>query len=145
MALQGWKISHGEISVAGHPSLLAILGAYSQRNCRKDKESKLHIFTVWEQRKRRDPLGQMESHCHAQGSRGWGLKNIHHFGKALAAKSFWRFTSNKRLSNQTLCEKYNDPCAMEKWIGKLLSFRVARTSTSTLAVPGMYRCPSNTL
>jgi len=37
---------------------------------------------------------------------GWGLKNIHLFGRALATKCVWRFIFGKWISCQAVTQKY---------------------------------------
>jgi hypothetical protein len=38
--------------------------------------------------------------------RGWGLKNIFHFSKALATKILWNVTVGSRLWKDVLVQKY---------------------------------------
>jgi hypothetical protein len=51
---------------------------------------------------------------------GWGIKNIHHFGKALVAKGLWWIISNKGLCIQVIKHKYIEPSTIEEWVKKSL-------------------------
>jgi hypothetical protein len=47
---------------------------------------------------------------------GWGLKNIHVFSKALAAKGGWHLLSTKSLWTKVVIKKYIEPDSLESWI-----------------------------
>jgi hypothetical protein len=47
---------------------------------------------------------------------GWGLKNIHVFSKALAAKGGWRFLSKNSLWTKAVFKKYIELDTLESWI-----------------------------
>lgn len=47
---------------------------------------------------------------------GWGLKNIHLFRMALAAKSLWRLMHNEGLWREIMIAKYIAPRSIEDWI-----------------------------
>ena len=44
-----------------------------------------------------------------KGEGGWGLKHIHLFGTALAAKSLWNFRTKDGLWKRNIVQKYNAP------------------------------------
>ena len=44
---------------------------------------------------------------------GWGLKHIHLFGTALAAKSLWNFRTKDGLWKRNIVQKYNAPGPMD--------------------------------
>jgi hypothetical protein len=46
----------------------------------------------------------------------WGLKNIHVFSKALAAKGGWRLLSTNILWTKVVIKKYIEPDTLESWI-----------------------------
>jgi hypothetical protein len=47
---------------------------------------------------------------------GWGLKKLHIFGQALAAKSLWRLLFNKGLWGKVMREKYLEDRDLEEYI-----------------------------
>jgi hypothetical protein len=47
---------------------------------------------------------------------GWGLKNIHCFSTALAAKTGWRLISSNNLWSKVIQQKYINPASLEDWI-----------------------------
>jgi hypothetical protein len=57
-------------------------------------------------------------HCIAKPKSlgGWGLKNIHHFGKALTTKSLRRVINYTGLWKKVISRKYIEPLSVENWI-----------------------------
>jgi hypothetical protein len=47
---------------------------------------------------------------------GWGLKNIHFFSKALAAKIGWRLITTSSLWTRLITQKYISPRSVQDWI-----------------------------
>ena len=47
---------------------------------------------------------------------GWGLKNVHKFSTALAAKCGWRLLSTTNLRIQVIIQKYIAPDALVEWV-----------------------------
>ena len=47
---------------------------------------------------------------------GWGLKNIFHFARALAAKGGWHLIHSKNLWTKVMIEKYIAPDSVVDWI-----------------------------
>jgi hypothetical protein len=51
---------------------------------------------------------------------GWGLKNIHSFSTALAAKTGWRLISSNNLWSKVVSQKYISSrfhCGLDKEVG----------------------------
>ena len=68
-------------------------------------------------RVQRNSLGQLEEG--GPTSTGvWGLKYIFHFGKYLAAKSFWNFLTKDSHWKQILVHKYIASDSVVDWIRK---------------------------
>jgi hypothetical protein len=47
---------------------------------------------------------------------GWGIKNIHFFARALAAKCVWTIVQGEALWCKVVFQKYIDPLSVEDWI-----------------------------
>lgn len=92
MTFQGREINSTEIYTGSNPTPLELFGLFTQMTCGKFKEEKLGFYGLKErnmeflQLSGRPQLNQKDLE-------GWGLKNIHHFRKALAFKNLWRIMS----------------------------------------------------
>jgi hypothetical protein len=49
---------------------------------------------------------------------GWGLKDVHLFGKSLAARSLWNFITKPILWRAILIDKYVSPDSINDWVRK---------------------------
>eukprot|EP01018_Ginkgo_biloba_P023075 Gb_32325 [translate_table: standard] len=83
-----------------------------------DKIRKLSFRFLWPGNREKEgiPLVKWQVVAAPKASGGWGIKNLHLFGKALAAKFVWRLISSEGLWCQVLSHKYIAPDTVEYWI-----------------------------
>jgi hypothetical protein len=61
------------------------------------------------------PPSIMAIHCDSKGSRGWGLKDIHSFTRALAGQNLWRMTQGNSLWTRVMNSKYFPNLSVVEW------------------------------
>eukprot|EP01018_Ginkgo_biloba_P002192 Gb_33330 [translate_table: standard] len=83
-----------------------------------EKIRKLSFRFLWSGNSENEsiPLVKWQTIATPKSLGGWWLKNIHLFGKALAAKGVWRLISSKGLWRQVLAQKYIAPDSIKDWI-----------------------------
>ena len=62
------------------------------------------------------PWVRWENIAVPKGLGGWGLKNIFHFAKSLAAKGSWRILQMDNIWTYVMNHKYIKPFSLEDWI-----------------------------
>ena len=116
MVVSSWKVSSSESCIGGNPRILDV--PLLDPKGILERIRKICFRFLWSGKKEEQttPWVNWKRIAKPKGLRGWGLKDIFLFSKALVAKGGWRLVKTSSLWTRVIKKKYIPHESLIDWI-----------------------------